>query len=141
VRKTIVTLAAALGLLVAATGASAAVLVEQETIYGGAASGNTIRLQGVRTTTAFAFGVWTSHLNTLPVTYSANIDCQNNANDRVVNGAVSASRTVSGAAYLWFGSPLVANPWRGWDRCAISVLITAPLSNDDSMIAWLVSHE
>lgn len=139
-RKTIVTLAAALGLLVAATGASAAVVVQQKTIAGGT-SGNTIQLTATRTTTAYAFGVWTSHLTPLPVTYSANIDCRHNANDRFVSGAVGAGRFDDGAAFLWFGSRAIAGPWFGWDTCSISVLITAPLSNDDSMIAWLASHE
>jgi hypothetical protein len=141
VRKTIVTLAAAVGLLAAATGASAAVLVEQATIYGGSTPGHTIQLDGTRTTTAYAFGVWTSHLTPLPITYTANIDCVHNANDRVVSGVLSAGRFVSDAAYLWFGSPAVAGPWRGWDTCSIALLVSAPLENDDSMIAWLVSHQ
>ena len=139
-RKTLVTLAAVLGLLVVATGASAAVLVQQKTIAGGT-SGNTIQLTGTRTTTAYAFGVWTSNLNPLPVTYQANIDCVHNANDRFESGVLAAGRFVSGAAWLWTGSPLVAGPWRGWDTCSISVLVSSPLDNDDSMIAWLVSHE
>jgi hypothetical protein len=140
VRKTLVTLAAGLGLLVAATGASAAVLVDQDTIGG--QSGNTIQLTATRTTTAYAFGVWNSHLTPIPVTYSANIDCAHNANDRFVPPTtVPAGRTLSPAAFLWFGSRAIAGPWFGWDTCSISVLISAPLDNDDSMIAWLVSHE
>lgn len=140
-RKTIVTLAAALGLLAATTGASAAVLVQQATIYGATTPGRTIQLGGTRTTTAYAFGVWTSNPSPLPVTYTANIDCAHNANDRVVNGVLSAGQFVSQAAYLWFGSPLVAGPWRGWDTCSIALLVSAPLDPDDSMIAWLVSHQ
>ena len=94
------------------------------------------------TTTAFAFGVWNSHLTPIPTTYSANVDCAHNANDRFVPPTpVLAGRTVSPAAYLWFGSRGIAGPWFGWDTCSISVLISAPLDNDDSMIAWLVSHE
>jgi hypothetical protein len=141
VRKTIVTLVAALGLLVAVTSASAAVLVEQGTIYG-TTPGRSIQLDGTNTTTAYAFGVWTSHVSPLQIQYQATINCVHNANDRVVSGVLLASRTVSDAAFLWFGSRAIAGPWFGWDTCSIAVNISAPgLDNDDSMISWLVSHQ
>jgi hypothetical protein len=139
VRKTIVTLVAALGLLVAATSASAAVIVAEQTTPPGA---NSLSLNSTNTTTAYALGVWTSSPTLLPIAISGNVDCAHNANDRVFSGTLFASRTLSDAAYLWFGSRAIAGPWLGWDTCSIHVNVNAPgLSSDDTMIAWLASHQ
>lgn len=138
-RKTIVTLVAALGLLVAATSASAAIIVAQGTTPPGA---NSLSLNSTNTTTAYALGVWTSSETLVPIAISGNVDCVHNGNDRFFSGTLFASRTVSDAAFLWVGSRAIAGPWFGWDTCSIHVNLNAPgLGNDNRMIAWLASHQ
>lgn len=138
-RKTIVTLVAALGLLVAATSAPAAVIVAGGTTPPKAKS---LFFNSTNTTTAYALGVWTSSPTLVPISISGNVDCVHNGNDRLFSGTLFASRTFSDAAFLWFGSRSIAGPWFGWDTCSIHVNINAPsLSNDDTMIAWLASHQ
>jgi hypothetical protein len=139
VRKTIVTLVAALGLLVAVTSASAAVIVGQGTTAPGTTS---LSFNSTNTTTAYALGVWTSSTTLVPIAISGNVDCVHNANDRVFSGTLFASRTLSDAAFLWFGSRGIAGPWLGWDTCSIHVNVNAPsLGSDNRMIAWLASHQ
>lgn len=145
-RKTIATLVAALGLLVAATGASAAIPVDTGLIYGKTTPSHSFQLAATRTTTAYAIGVWTSSWTSittkLPITYSGYVDCIHNANDHSFGGTLFANRYVSDATYLWFGSRATAGPWFGWDTCSIAVNFYAQnLGNDDSLYAWLVSHE
>lgn len=138
-RKTIATLVAALGLLVAATGASAAVIVAQGTTPLGAKP-VALSFNSTNTTTAYAIGVWTSSETLVPITVSGNVDCVHNANDRLFSGTLFASSTYSDAAYLWFGSRAIAGPWLGWDTCSIHVNVNAP-RNDLRMSAWLASHQ
>ena len=139
-RKTIVTLVAALGLLVAATSASAALVV----INAGPVNGTNpnLSINSTNTTTAYALGVWTSSTTLVPIAISGNVDCVHNANDRVFSDTLFASRTQADAVYLWFGSRAIAGPWFGWDTCSIHVNLNAPgLDNDDTMLAWLASHQ
>lgn len=146
VRKTIVTLVAALGLLVATTGASGAVLVAQGTTALGT---NSLSFNATNTTTAYALGVWTSNWTGVygdrtPVSISGNVDCVHPWNDRFFSWTLFTNRYVSDAVYLWIGNRAIAGPWLGWDTCSIHVNINAGSGfepNNDRMIAWLVSHQ
>jgi hypothetical protein len=127
-------------LLVAATGASAAVIVASGgPVYGANPS---ISLNATNTTTAYALGVWPSSPTRVPIAISGNVDCVHNGNDRVFSTTLFASRTHSDAAYLWFASRGIAGPWFGWDTCSIHVNVNAPgLGSDNAMLAWLASHQ
>ncbi len=146
-RKTIVTLVAALGLLVAVTGASGAVVVAQGTTPFGS---NSLSFNATNTTTAYALGVWTSNgwpnpfAPAIPITVSGNVDCVHPWNDRVFSGTLTTSWAKSDAAYLWIGNRAIAGPWLGWDTCSIHVNISAlglDVAHEEQMMAWLVSHQ
>lgn len=139
-RKTI-TLLATITAFALANIATAGIVDEGQNTAGTGETA-TIILHNVSHTTAFAVGVWSSAEVAAPVHATYTITCSTPGNNKSGSFTLLAGRYVSDAAYLWTGSPNIADPWYGWATCNATVGLTqTAASNDITLLGWLSSHK
>lgn len=138
--KRAIALLATVGALTFATVATADIVDEGTSSVGNNQTA-TVTLQDVSRTTAFAVGVWSSAEIAAPVHVTYNVVCSTPGNNASGSFNLLAGRFVSDAAYIWIGSPAIADPWFGWSTCNATVTLTQTAGDSDvALVGWLASH-
>ncbi len=126
----------------ALAGVAAGGVVDEQTSSVGNGQTAVVQLHStVGPTTAYAVGVWSSAEVASPVHVNYSVICSTPGNSKSGSFNLLAGRFVSDAAYIWIGSPNIADPWYGWSTCVATVTLTQTAGDNDlALVGWLNSH-